>query len=62
MEFEHPVQGSVKIPGYPVQFSACDAGTTAAAPQLGEHTDRILQELGYSSQEIEQFKKDGVVK
>lgn len=60
--FDHPVQGPIKIPGYPVHFSACAAGTTAAAPQLGEHTDRILQELGYSRQDIEELKKDGAIK
>ena len=62
VDFDHPVQGPIKIPGYPVHFSACEAGTTTAAPQLGEHTDKVLQELGYARQDIEQLKKDGVVK
>jgi len=62
VDFDHPVQGLIQIPGYPVHFSACSAGTAAAAPQLGEHTDEILKELGYTGQDIEQFKKDGVIK
>jgi crotonobetainyl-CoA:carnitine CoA-transferase CaiB-like acyl-CoA transferase len=60
--FDHPLQGPVKIPGYPVRFSACKAGTRSAAPQLGEHTDLVLQELGYSDQEIEKLKKEKVVR
>jgi crotonobetainyl-CoA:carnitine CoA-transferase CaiB-like acyl-CoA transferase len=60
--FEHPVQGKIKIPGYPIKFSACAAGTKSAAPLLGEHTDSVLQAAGYSRVEIDDFRKRGVVK
>jgi len=59
--FDHPVQGPVTIPGYPVHFSACDAGTQTAAPRLGEHTDSILMQLGYSGHDIKILKKDKVI-
>jgi crotonobetainyl-CoA:carnitine CoA-transferase CaiB-like acyl-CoA transferase len=59
--FDHPVQGAVTIPGYPVHFSACDAGTRTAAPRLGEHTDSILKQLGYSGQDIKKFKRDKII-
>lgn len=59
--FTHPVQGPVAIPGYPVQFGKCAAGTRSAAPGLGEHTDRVLQQLGYGGPEIEELKKNGIV-
>ncbi len=61
MPFTHPVQGMVTIPGYPVQFSKCRAGTRSAAPKLGEHTDLVLQGLGYSEHDIEKLKKVEVV-
>ncbi len=60
--FDHPVQGKIKIPAYPIKFSGCTAETKTAAPQLGEHTDSILQAAGYSPSEIEEFRKEGVVK
>jgi crotonobetainyl-CoA:carnitine CoA-transferase CaiB-like acyl-CoA transferase len=60
--FDHPLQGQVKIPGYPVYFSACAAGTVSAAPQLGEHTSVVLQELGYSDQAIAELKKEEVIR
>lgn len=60
--FEHPVQGTVAIPGYPVHFSACNAGTRSAAPQLGEHTDEVLQQLGLSNSDIEGLRIDGIIK
>ena len=59
--FTHPVQGPVTIPGYPIQFGKCQAGTHSAAPKLGEHTDLVLQNLGFSSAEIEKLKKSKVV-
>jgi crotonobetainyl-CoA:carnitine CoA-transferase CaiB-like acyl-CoA transferase len=62
MPFTHPDQGAITIPGYPVQFSNCRAGTRSAAPKLGEHTDLVLQNLGYSEHEIVKLKKDKVIK
>ena len=60
--FEHPRLGSVMIPGYPVHFSACRAGTRKAAPVLGEDTDQVLDDFGYSREEIAELKKAGVIK
>jgi crotonobetainyl-CoA:carnitine CoA-transferase CaiB-like acyl-CoA transferase len=60
--FDHPVQGRIKIPAYPIKFSGCAAETKTAAPQLGQHTNSVLQAAGYSSSEIEELRKQGVVK
>jgi crotonobetainyl-CoA:carnitine CoA-transferase CaiB-like acyl-CoA transferase len=60
--FDHPTQGQVNIPGYPVHFSASSAGTKHFAPKLGEHTDEILREIGYTDSDISAMKSDGVVK
>ena len=62
VDFEHPTLGKIKIPGYPVQFSESWAGTTSAAPDLGEHTEEVLSEVGeYTSEEIAKLKEEGVV-
>ena len=58
----HPVLGDVPIPGYPIHFSAQTAGTTRAAPKIGEHTDEILQEIGYAAEEIVSLRQAGIVK
>ena len=60
--FEHPLLGPVRIPGYPVHFSAARAGTRSAAPRLGEHTDEVLREIGLSDDEIGQLRAKGAVK
>jgi len=62
VDFEHPTLGKIKIPGYPVHFSEGSAGTTSAAPELGEHTDEVLSTLGeYTRDEIAQLKEERVI-
>jgi crotonobetainyl-CoA:carnitine CoA-transferase CaiB-like acyl-CoA transferase len=60
--FDHPTLGTVKLPGYPVTFSACHAGTRRAAPSLGQHTDEVLREIGYEDSEMETLREEGVIK
>lgn len=45
----------------PVRFSTLEAGVRGRAPGLGEHTDRILAELGYGSEEIRRLHEEGAV-
>jgi len=62
VDFEDPVLGKLKIPGYPIHFSANRAGTRSLAPRLGEHTFTVLKEIGYTDQEVEGLKKEGVIR
>ena len=62
VDFEDPHLGTLRIPGYPVHFSANTAGTRFLAPSLGQHTAEILQGLGYSYREIELLQRDGVIR
>jgi len=45
----------------PVDLSETPGTFRHRAPQLGEHTDAILAELGYSAEEIKQLRADKVV-
>lgn len=60
--FDYRGIGKINIPGYPIRFSECDAGTKHAAPLMGEHTDQVLRDLGYTETDIDALRQDGVVK
>jgi 2-methylfumaryl-CoA isomerase len=49
---EQPGIGSYLVPGSPLSFGAYDREPPTRAPKLGEHTDAILHEIGYSDSEI----------
>ncbi len=62
VDFKDRLFGETKVPGYPVHFSANRAGTRSFAPTLGEHTDLVMRQMGYTDQEIQELKKEGVIK
>ncbi len=62
VDFDHPKLGRIKIPGYPVHFSQAYAGTKSGAPDLGEHTEAVLTDIGgYSMEEIARLRNDGII-
>lgn len=52
IEVDHPIAGQVQALGLPIKFSHGNGVTRRGAPQYGEHTAEVLQELGYSSEDI----------
>jgi crotonobetainyl-CoA:carnitine CoA-transferase CaiB-like acyl-CoA transferase len=57
----HPTLGDIPVVGTPVKFSRMKAGVRRPAPLLGEHTDEILAEHGYTPDEIRAFRAKKVV-
>jgi len=61
VEQEHPIVGKVRLPNLPFHFSECNTTVTQPAPLMGQHNRSIAEALGYSSDEISQMEKDGVL-
>jgi formyl-CoA transferase len=60
-DVEQPGIGLVKVFNLTAKFSKTPAEITAPSPQLSEHTEGILVELGYTSEEIKDLKKKAVI-
>jgi crotonobetainyl-CoA:carnitine CoA-transferase CaiB-like acyl-CoA transferase len=52
--------GALRIPAAPGRFSEQDPRPRSGAPALGEHTEAVLSEAGYTAQDIETLKAMGV--
>jgi crotonobetainyl-CoA:carnitine CoA-transferase CaiB-like acyl-CoA transferase len=61
VEVDHPTAGRIKVPGTPVKLSETPANITNPPPLLGQHTLEILQELGYSPDQIGELRKERVI-
>jgi crotonobetainyl-CoA:carnitine CoA-transferase CaiB-like acyl-CoA transferase len=57
----HESWGAYKQLGIAPKFSLTPGSLTSNAPELGEHTRPILEELGYSAAKIEDLKNSGIV-
>ena len=49
---DHPALGEIRLVGQAVRLSRTPSKLTTATPDRGEHTDRVLAELGYGPEEI----------
>jgi len=58
---QHPVLGEVRNVGLPIRFGKQPRQAAAPAPLLGEHSRKILADLGYSNDAIDAMLADGCV-
>jgi crotonobetainyl-CoA:carnitine CoA-transferase CaiB-like acyl-CoA transferase len=61
IELDHPQAGKVPAVANPVKFSETPIQYTSAPPTLGQHTDKVLADLGLNEDEIAQLKEQQVV-
>jgi crotonobetainyl-CoA:carnitine CoA-transferase CaiB-like acyl-CoA transferase len=62
MTFEHPKAGTIRVLAHPVRYDENAPPLRRLPPDLGEHTQEILAELGYGDEDVEKFKTGGVVR
>jgi crotonobetainyl-CoA:carnitine CoA-transferase CaiB-like acyl-CoA transferase len=58
---DYPGQGTIKLLNSPIIFRDYPASIRTRAPELGEHTEEILLDLGYTWDEIGRMKEQGVI-
>ena len=62
VETTHPKAGRVRQIGVPIKFSETPGEIRMPAPEIGEHTEEILGELGFAQEEIDRLRKMSVIR
>ena len=60
VEVDHPTRGKYLTVGNPIKMSDSPTEVTRS-PLLGEHTDEVLAQLGYSQDDIATLRKERVI-
>jgi formyl-CoA transferase len=58
---EHPTLGRFNVVNQAVKLSRTPATLASATPEVGEHTDEILAEIGYSASDIRAMRERKVI-
>lgn len=59
-EMDHPTEGAVRMVGVPSTWSDSPAAITRPTPNLGEHSEEVLREAGFSAAECERLFHSGI--
>jgi formyl-CoA transferase len=60
VEVDHPKRGKYLTVGNPIKMSDSATDVTRS-PLLGEHTDQVLAELGYSAEQVAELRTSGAI-
>ena len=60
-ELENEELGSYRTSGNPIRFLKTPLKPGKGAPTLGQHSDAILKEFGYSNEQIAELRAQGAV-
>jgi len=61
VEVAHPLAGAVPLVGSPMKLSVTPVEPPRAPPLLGQHTDGVLREAGFSDSEIAALRASGAI-
>ncbi len=60
-EVDHANVGPLRTHGLPIKLHTTPGSVRSAPPTLGQHTDEVLQALGYSADQIEALREAGAI-
>ena len=60
VEVDHPTRGKYLTVGNPIKLSDSSTDVTRS-PLLGEHTEEVMIQMGYSSAQIEELRAAKVI-
>ena len=61
LELDHPALGKIKQAGFPIKMSETPASFSRFGPTPGQDSDAILIDLGFSSDQINKLREQGIV-
>lgn len=61
VEMEHPSIPNLKLTGSPIKLSKSPVKMRHHPPMQGEHTNKILEQIGYHPDEINKFRQNKII-
>ena len=61
LTMQHPVAGEVKVVGHANRYDGKCAELRRLPPELGQHTEEVLREVGYTGEELAALEKEQIV-
>ncbi len=61
IEIDHPSAGRIELVDTPIKFGKSRVGIRGPAPELGQHTEEILLEAGYTWDDIVRVRDEGLI-
>ncbi|MFC1966237.1 CaiB/BaiF CoA transferase family protein [Chloroflexota bacterium] len=61
VSYDHPDYGHIEVVSNPIKFSEGQEMISRPAPKLGQHTEEVLLEYGYTLEDIEKFKRQRII-
>ena len=61
IDTDHPKLGKIKNVASPIKLSRTPLEIRNVAPKVGEHTKEVLGSLGYTADEIREFRKKKLI-
>ncbi|WP_067134686.1 CaiB/BaiF CoA transferase family protein [Microtetraspora malaysiensis] len=61
LTYEHPTEGTVTTPGFPIKFSRTPSALRHPTPLVGQHSREVLREAGLSHEKIDAMLASGSI-